>query len=68
MVVTDSIEATAEMKTCPNIRSITIAPLIGEAMRRINNEATRVESVRLGGLARKSGLPVFRAAPEAPIK
>ena len=40
MVVTDSIEATAELKNCPNIRSITIAPLIGEAMRRINNEAS----------------------------
>jgi ribose-phosphate pyrophosphokinase len=40
MVVTDSIEATPEMKTCPNIRTITIAPLLGEAMRRINNEAS----------------------------
>jgi ribose-phosphate pyrophosphokinase len=40
MVVTDSIEATADMKACPNIRSISIAPLIGEAMRRINNEAS----------------------------
>ena len=40
MVVTDSIEATAELKDCPNIRSITIAPLLGEAMRRINNEAS----------------------------
>ena len=38
MVVTDSIEATADMKACPNIRSISIAPLIGEAMRRINSE------------------------------
>jgi ribose-phosphate pyrophosphokinase len=40
MVVTDSIEATADMKSCPNIRSVSIAPLIGEAMRRINNEAS----------------------------
>ena len=40
MVVTDSIEATADMKACANIRSISIAPLIGEAMRRINNEAS----------------------------
>ena len=40
MVVTDSIEATPEMKTCPNLRIITIAPLLGEAMRRINNEAS----------------------------
>jgi ribose-phosphate pyrophosphokinase len=40
MVVTDSIEATPEMVACANIRSITIAPLLGEAMRRINNEAS----------------------------
>ena len=38
MVVTDSIAATEEMRKCPNIRRISIAPLIGEAMRRINNE------------------------------
>jgi ribose-phosphate pyrophosphokinase len=40
MVVTDSIEATPVMRTCPNVRIITIAPLLGEAMRRINNEAS----------------------------
>jgi ribose-phosphate pyrophosphokinase len=40
MVVTDSIEATPEMKNCANLRAITIAPLLGEAMRRINNEAS----------------------------
>jgi ribose-phosphate pyrophosphokinase len=40
MVVTDSIEATPGMKNCPNLRTITIAPLLGEAMRRINNEAS----------------------------
>ena len=40
MVVTDTIEATPEMKNCTNLRSITIAPLLGEAMRRINNEAS----------------------------
>ena len=40
MVVTDSIEATPEMKNCANLRIITIAPLLGEAMRRINNEAS----------------------------
>jgi ribose-phosphate pyrophosphokinase len=39
-VVTDSIEATPEMKNCANLRTITIAPLLGEAMRRINNEAS----------------------------
>ena len=40
MVVTDSIESTADMRACPNIRTVSIAPLIGEAMRRINNEAS----------------------------
>ena len=40
LVVTDSIAATDEMRACPNIRSISIAPLLGEAMRRINNEAS----------------------------
>ena len=40
MVVTDSIEATPAMANCANIRAITIAPLLGEAMRRINNEAS----------------------------
>jgi ribose-phosphate pyrophosphokinase len=38
MVVTDSIEATNDVRKCPNIRRISIAPLIGEALRRINNE------------------------------
>ena len=38
MVVTDSIAATKEMTECPNIRRVSIAPLIGEAMRRINHE------------------------------
>jgi ribose-phosphate pyrophosphokinase len=40
MVVTDSIAATEEVRKCPNIRRISIAPLLGEAMRRINNEAS----------------------------
>src|SRR5271155_2468540 len=40
MVITDSIAATEDMRKCPNIRRISIAPLIGEAMRRINNEAS----------------------------
>jgi ribose-phosphate pyrophosphokinase len=38
MVVTDSIDAPEGVRKCPNIRRISIAPLIGEAMRRINNE------------------------------
>ncbi|HTW33465.1 MAG TPA: ribose-phosphate pyrophosphokinase [Rhizomicrobium sp.] len=40
MVITDSIAATDDMRKCHNIRRISIAPLIGEAMRRINNEAS----------------------------
>jgi ribose-phosphate pyrophosphokinase len=40
LVITDSIAATDEVRKCPNIRRISIAPLIGEAMRRINNEAS----------------------------
>ncbi|HEX4296047.1 MAG TPA: ribose-phosphate pyrophosphokinase [Rhizomicrobium sp.] len=38
LVITDSIAATDEVAKCSNIRRISIAPLIGEAMRRINNE------------------------------
>ncbi|MEO8302417.1 MAG: ribose-phosphate pyrophosphokinase, partial [Rhizomicrobium sp.] len=40
MVVTDSIAPTPAQQACRNIRTITIAPLLGEAMRRINNEAS----------------------------
>ncbi len=40
LVITDSIAATEEVRKCTNIRRISIAPLIGEAMRRINNEAS----------------------------
>ena len=38
LVITDSIAATEEMRRCAKIRRISIAPLIGEAIRRINNE------------------------------
>ena len=38
MVVSDSIAATPDVTKCMKIRRISIAPLIGEAMRRINNE------------------------------
>ena len=38
MVVTDTIGDTEEMRRCAKIRRISIAPLIGEAIRRINNE------------------------------
>jgi ribose-phosphate pyrophosphokinase len=40
MVVTDSITPTTAQAACANIRTISIAPLLGEAMRRINNEAS----------------------------
>ncbi len=38
LVTTDSIDATEEIRKCPNIRRITIAPLIGEAIHRISQE------------------------------
>ena len=40
MVVTDTIAVTPAQSACANIRIISIAPLLGEAMRRINNEAS----------------------------
>ena len=40
MTITDSILATEEVKRCPNIRELTIAPLLAEAMRRINDESS----------------------------
>ncbi len=38
LVITNSIQATEAVRDCPNIRHITIAPLIGEAIRRIAEE------------------------------
>ena len=38
LVVTDSIAATEEIRKAPNIRRISIAPLLGEAIDRIANE------------------------------
>jgi ribose-phosphate pyrophosphokinase len=38
LVISDSIAVTEEVAKCSSIRRISIAPLIGEAMRRINNE------------------------------
>ena len=38
LVVTDSIAATEEIRKCPNIRRISIAPLLGEAIDRISQE------------------------------
>jgi ribose-phosphate pyrophosphokinase len=40
LVITDSIEGTEAVRVCHNIRRITIAPLIAEAMRRINDESS----------------------------
>jgi len=38
MVITDSIAATDDVAKCPNIRCITIAPLLGDAIERISLE------------------------------
>jgi ribose-phosphate pyrophosphokinase len=40
MVITDSILATEAVRLAPNIRQITIAPLLAEAMHRINDESS----------------------------
>jgi ribose-phosphate pyrophosphokinase len=40
LVITDSIQATEAVRLCHNIRRISIAPLIAEAMRRINDESS----------------------------
>jgi ribose-phosphate pyrophosphokinase len=40
MVITDSIEATDAVRISNNIRRVSIAPLIGEAMRRISQETS----------------------------
>ena len=38
LVMTDSIVATEAVRDAPNIRQVTIAPLIAEAIRRISEE------------------------------
>ncbi len=38
LVITDSIEQPDEVRACKKIRSVSVAPLIGEAIRRIANE------------------------------
>ncbi len=38
LVITDSIEQPHEVLNCPKIRTVPVAPLIGEAIRRIANE------------------------------
>jgi ribose-phosphate pyrophosphokinase len=40
MTITDSIEATKEIGNAHNIRQLTIAPLLAEAMRRISDETS----------------------------
>jgi ribose-phosphate pyrophosphokinase len=40
MTITDSILATEEVRQCDNIRELTIAPLLAEAMRRISDESS----------------------------
>ena len=40
MVITDSILASKEVKNAKNIRHISIAPLFGEAIMRINSDSS----------------------------
>ncbi len=40
MTITDSIQATEEVTSAPNIRQLTIAPLMAEAVRRISDESS----------------------------
>jgi ribose-phosphate pyrophosphokinase len=40
MTITDSIQATREVQEARNIRQVTIAPLLAEAIRRINDESS----------------------------
>ncbi|MDP6706947.1 MAG: ribose-phosphate pyrophosphokinase [Alphaproteobacteria bacterium] len=40
LTVTDSIQPTEAMKQMPSLRTVTIAPLIGEAIRRISEESS----------------------------
>jgi ribose-phosphate pyrophosphokinase len=38
LVITDSIEAPDHIRGCDKVRQVSIAPLMGEAIRRIANE------------------------------
>jgi ribose-phosphate pyrophosphokinase len=40
LVITDSIQATEAVRVAQNIRQLTIAPLLGEAMDRISSESS----------------------------
>jgi ribose-phosphate pyrophosphokinase len=38
LVITDTIESSDTVRACPKVRQVSVAPLIGEAIRRIANE------------------------------
>jgi ribose-phosphate pyrophosphokinase len=38
LVITDSIESPEQIRKCPKVREVSVAPLMGEAIRRIANE------------------------------
>ena len=40
VVVTDSIQSNGEVKACKKIKTVSIAPLIGEAIKRISLETS----------------------------
>ena len=40
MVITDTIPTTQEAKNIPNLRVVSVAPLLGEAIKRITNETS----------------------------
>ena len=40
LVLTDSIEASEQIKKAKNVRHISIAPLMGEAIKRINSDSS----------------------------
>ena len=47
LVITDSIQPTEAVRVSPNVRPLTIAPLMAEAMKRISEETLGFEPVRL---------------------
>jgi ribose-phosphate pyrophosphokinase len=40
MVITDSIQATEAVRVSPNVRPLSIAPLMAEAIKRISDESS----------------------------
>ena len=61
LVITDSIAADDAAEASGKIRLLTIAPLLGEAIRRIADESSVSSSVRLSLSARR--MPTVRASP-----